>query len=575
MAKPWEKYQSKTDGPWSKYGKSEDSPAEKEYDYSNLPKDLVKGQVDALPMYGQMAGSMFGPIAAGAGQAAGASLRDGLYGVADLVQNPEKLKDELRLPTAEQVAGIANKSMQNFNEGVVMAGAGEVVDKGLQVAAPIVSAATKKVTGKISDKAKDGAQYFAARALGAERGSIKKLGQDKVDDAAQYALDNGLLTPLGSTDDVIARNAAKQAEGGKAMGKVYDKIDDAGASTFSPTAAADEVEKELGTFWRSALNKSSTNQFDNTLEAIRMRAGGSTGAIPLNEAQILKEELGKAANWKKASHLDITEKEQIARDAYRIVSKQIDDAVEAGAKALGSDDLLSQLQQGKRLYGNSKSAGVMLENKAAREAGNKPFPFGLTDTITGVGAAGYGSATGDWETAAGVMAAKKGLEKFGAQNAALALNKVSKALAPAAKGATQAPKVAQVAQGLAHSFKPKPEAPQMPLQKAAENQQQNEAGVDKWIQKGAEKLKGAGITPEVLKSVKESKSGQMLLIKAGDAKNPEALSAVVEQIKQTEEYKKNKPLSKSDFPRKITRGEFEAVVKNQMELDEAKSEGWA
>jgi hypothetical protein len=208
------------------------------------------------------------------------------------------------------------------------------------------------------------------------------------------------------------------------MGKAYDAIDEAGASTFSPLKVAEEFDDTLGNFYRSPINKGETRQLENTIESIMMRNADDASAIPLREAQLLKEELQKVANWK--NKLNVTDKERMARDAYGIVSRNIDDAVEQGGEAVNQAGLGETLKQGKSLFSNASTAGQLLENKFAREQGNNLL--GLTDAITGAGALGYGASTDDWGTAGAIMLGKKGLQKYGSQNSALALNKVSKML---------------------------------------------------------------------------------------------------------------------------------------------------
>jgi hypothetical protein len=124
----------------------------------------------------------------------------------------------------------------------------------------------------------------------------------------------------------------------------------------------------------------------------------------------------------------VSEKEKLAREAYGIVTKAIDDAVEQGAKAIGTDNILANLQKGKQLFGASKGAEELLTNKLAREQGNKLV--GLTDWAViggGAGAAPF-TAGGSIPASAAVYGAKKYGENFGAQQAALGLDKISKSL---------------------------------------------------------------------------------------------------------------------------------------------------
>lgn len=280
-----------------------------------------------------------------------------------------------------------------------------------------------KIASTVSQKTGDIADWLAAKALGAERGTIKKMGAEKVKGLGRYALEEGLLTPLSSTEDVIERNLAQKSLGGEKMGEVYKAIDEAKASTFNPLETAAKVEEELGGFYRSPIMRGETKQLENTLESILMRGDKP---LPITEAQKLKEELGRVANWK--NNLVVSEKEKMARQAYGIVSGEIDKAVEAGAKTVGSEDLLGTLKKGKELFGKATSAEELLTNKLAREQGNKMF--GITDWMA-MGAGGAASLITGGAAAiptAMMIGAKKLAEKYGAQSGALAADKISKAL---------------------------------------------------------------------------------------------------------------------------------------------------
>jgi hypothetical protein len=366
-------------------------------------KDLEKDTKDnpGVSLAANIGGSIVSPInkiTKGMSLAKGGAAIGGIYGLGG--------------SDADNLADLAKDTAIG---GAIGGTIGKVAD----VASPYIE---KGVTA-VGNAAKSGAERFGARALGAERGTIKSMGQDKVQQLGRYALDEGLLTPLGSTDDIISRNAAKQAEGAGKMNSVYSQIDEAGASTFNPLEVAGKVDEKIGGFYRSPINKGETAQLENTLESILTRGADN---IPLTEAQVLKEELGKVANWKNS--LNITDKEKMARDAYGIVNKAIDDAAQSGAEKIGVEGLKETLQQGKSLYGSSKGAEQLLENKLAREQGNKLI--GLTDWGV-LGAGGAATAMTGGAAAIPTLAlygAKKGAEKYGAQIGALSLDAFSKKL---------------------------------------------------------------------------------------------------------------------------------------------------
>lgn len=386
------------------------------------------------------------------------------------------------------VYGLGGSDADNLTDMAIDtskgAAMGGLIGKGVEKAAPMVERGIQK----IGDTAGDFAERFAARGLGAERGTIKKLGAAKVKAAGRQALDEGILSPLASTDDVIARNNAVLDKGGGMMDDVYSQIDDAGASTFNPLEVAGKVDEQIGGFYRTPINKGETTQLENTLESILMRGEGN---IPLKKAQALKEELQKVANWK--NNVNVTEKEKMAREAYRIVSQKIDEAAESGAKTIGKEGLEETLTQGKKLYGNAKTAEELLTNKSAREQGNNLF--GLTDTIMGGAGLAYGGTTGDWTTAGGVMLAKKGLQKYGAQNAALGLDKISKSLLKSPQMANLYQKNPAAFQKIVHELEQKAGLLSSPGQKALPRaaEDQDASNAKPVFEKGAilEKLQGS------------------------------------------------------------------------------------
>lgn len=382
----------------------DDSPQEQEWTWKQLGKTMT----EALPMAGAAVGGVVGapfggPIGAVGGAALGAGAGKSLENIIEAYGFNEP------------------KTMtQTFADPVLAAAEGATGEMGGQIAGKLVQSGLQSLSKPLSNQA----ERMAARALGAERGTIKKLGADKVQDLGRYALDENLLKPFSNTDDVIAANLAKRAEGGKMMGDVFETIDNANASTFNPLDVASKVDQELGGFYRDPLNKGVTNQLENTLESITMRGDKN---IPIQTAQDLKETLGRAANWK--SNVVVTEKEKLAREAYSIVNKAIDDAVETGAKSIGTDEILYNLKRGKSLYGASKGAEELLNNKLAREEGNKLI--GLTDWgVLGPGAAATVMTGGSAALpTAGILGAKKYAEKFGAQQGALGLDAAAKYLA--------------------------------------------------------------------------------------------------------------------------------------------------
>lgn len=311
----------------------------------------------------------------------------------------------------EEIASM--KALEDILTGAAFGGASSAAMQGLSNKIGNIK------SEDVQNSLKGIANSQAARALGAERGTIKKLGADQVDEIGRYALDNKLLTPFSNIDDVIARNEAVKNKAGQAMGDVFSQIDEAGASTFNPNVAAKRMENELGDFWRDPINRGEANQFDNILESIKNRGSND---ISLQDAQLLKEKIGKTANWK--NNLVVTDKEKMAREAYDLVNKYIDESADVASDLMGTQGLKDTLKGARKTYSGAKGAESLLENKQAREQGNKMF--GLTDSI--LGGAGLASAPitngSSIIPAASIVGGKKLLEKYGSQNAALGFDKL-------------------------------------------------------------------------------------------------------------------------------------------------------
>jgi len=119
-------------------------------------------------------------------------------------------------------------------------------------------------------------------------------------------------------------------------------------------------------------------------------------------------------------------KDPASEKAFYGARKELGRKVEQGLDDLGGGELVDQLRAANKEYGTSKQVTQMAEDRARRVAANKMF--GLTDTIAGGAATTYGAVTGDWQTAVGAMALKKGLDRAGTSTLAVAADKAAKFL---------------------------------------------------------------------------------------------------------------------------------------------------
>lgn len=384
----------------------------------------------------------------------------------------------------------------------------------------------------LAEKILKAAHKRAAKAMGWQKSHGNKFTQEQIDEAGKYALDNDLLeiNLWNNSGKMAEKNQKVMEKAGKGMSEVYDAIDEAGASKFNPVEVADEVDNQLGGFWRDPINKAEAKQFDNTIETILNRGNQSNPSanIPLNEAQALKKKLGKVANWKNS--VSVSDKEKMARDAYRVVSEQIDEAVEKGAKEIGNTTLLNDLTRAKKDYAAGKTAEELIEN-LIKKKGNRSI--GLMDIISmGAGAQAFGGPPG----AIAAFTVKKLSDTYGSKVAARALDKIGKTLMKTPSLARLANTKPTAFQAVVYRFAEKAESTGVNsakgLMKAAETELK---GKEKWTMDGLDTVSGfKGVdleNPEHTEKLLMTKKGEALLRKAARMKkNKRGMASLKKEI---------------------------------------------
>ena len=110
-------------------------------------------------------------------------------------------------------------------------------------------------------------------------------------------------------------------------------------------------------------------------------------------------------------------KEKAFYAARKAISQRVDDAM----KDLGGDEMLASLKSANQDYGIASQLERIAVDRTNRNAANKMF--GLTDHLTAVGGMSTMGPKG-----LGLVAAKKGLEKYGNQSLAVGANNISEVL---------------------------------------------------------------------------------------------------------------------------------------------------
>lgn len=425
------------------------------------------------------------------------------------------------LSNPEDIEGTINELQldQRAKNAVISALTGLGAEAGLK--------AIEKLSKPLADSIIDTARRRAAKALGAERATSRELGEEGILEVGEFALRNKasefpggkekrIISPslFDNTKKMAQRIEQSQSAAGKRMGEVYESLDEAGIKEFSPYQTALKIEEEVGDFWKSPINKAEQRQLENTIESVVMR--NPSGNISFREAQKLKEELGKVAKWN--NKINVTDKEQMARDAYGIVNRAIDEAVEKGSEKIKDPNLLNSLKEAKTLFSSTKKAEKLIENRLAREQGNKFF--GISDYMLGAGGA---PIMGPKVLA--LVGAKKVLDRYGSQGAAIALDNIGQQI-------SKIPNIANL-------FQKNPVAFQVAIYKilgGAKNSSPDTVKVsknDEWLLKGMTNLVNSGYSmneDEAVKILNSKKTAELLKMASSLDPNSEKINNIIEKI---------------------------------------------
>lgn len=174
--------------------------------------------------------------------------------------------------------------------------------------------------------------------------------------------------------------------------------------------------------------------FAPTAPARPARPGDIRNPMSPRGANDIKTELDKTINYARNPQT----RDPVAERAFSAARQKMSQVVDDSIESLGGPEMVSRLKKANKDYGFSRQVLNTSEDQLSRESANKYF--GLTDTIAGGAALGYGGVTNDWQGAGALLLTKKGLEKYGLQAGAVVLDKISKSLLKSPQLATLAQK---------------------------------------------------------------------------------------------------------------------------------------
>lgn len=171
-------------------------------------------------------------------------------------------------------------------------------------------------------------------------------------------------------------------------------------------------------------------------------------------------------------------KDPATEKAFYGARSRMAEKVEQGLDDLGGGEIVDNLRKANKEYSYSTRIAQQAQDRAERETANKMF--GLTDTIAAGAATTYGVATGDWKSSVAMLAAKKGIEKYGVTTLSVMADKIGKKL-------MQSPQMAQLATSnpkafgaMVYSLVERMEGSgSMALPRAADSKNQETAAIDK------------------------------------------------------------------------------------------------
>ncbi len=325
----------------------------------------------------------------------------------------------------------------------LMAGGGIGVALGLTTgpfAAGLKKLAKKYEAGTAKELFQGLADERAAKAIGFSKGQIKKLkdGQNTAEEIGNYLLNakipdaekgfKPVISATSSIEDILDNVKVLQANAGEALGTVYKQLDDRGLGTVDILSVQKRLQDKIGKDFTGEIFTSERNllqNFVNDLGAINYKTdinllntdpeaylkafkAGDVPPVTFEDVRKYMDRISDIAFPKGIMPGEPSPRQAVAKKVWLELRAAVDEGVDAAVAKTGDKTIKSTLAQARKEYSYSKDAERALKDKISSMAGNKLI--GLTDTITGVGAAAL-----DPLTIVPSILAKKTFESYGNQ----------------------------------------------------------------------------------------------------------------------------------------------------------------
>ncbi len=313
--------------------------------------------------------------------------------------------DALGRSEADLTKGEFGGAAKDTTRGAAVGAVAGAAAKGLSSAADNLLPALKKL-------ATEGGET----ALGLNTQSIKKMGVEKAEDVAEFALKgtkaldgDSIITPGSGTKAMWDKAVKVKDAAGSDVGSVLSKMDELTGPVPTPILQEihDEILSHQSKIARLApeMGDTAVQQYNKALSDFTALATDPKRPMTFKQLGEFKAAIGDIAY----KHGTALESKAAFQDAYHAVNNGLDKAVEAGSLQIKNPALSEAYKSGKKAYDMSLRAIDGLEGKAAKEAGGKWVGFG--DVMAG----GLGAQIGGPVGMAAGIAAKRVIEARGAQ----------------------------------------------------------------------------------------------------------------------------------------------------------------
>lgn len=395
------------------------------------PKSFVAGDVAGSVASSLVPGAAMAKLpAAGARIAASA----GLGGIEGFGRSESDTASGQLFDTAVGAAGGATG--QAIGEGI-----GAVVDKfrpranpGDLPAIPGQTASPANPAQGMIDRLDDFAEKRAVKQSGAMLGDFRALdNKGRLNETGRALLDNGVVTPLSSLEDISARAGKLVEEHGKKLVAVEDAIDsrfdqlltsNLRDSLVSPERVAVRMDAFLNELRADPFLKDLVPPLESKVQNL-MAMGKEP--ITFQQARRLKGSLDELIDWDKVG----TPGKELLKRLRGIFNNEIEQGVNAIAQQSSHPQAFNQWRASKKLFGIMKDVKEIADDKLFREEANRFIS--PSDYITAVGGGIAGTAASDDPTTGALSAVALGAlnhagRKYGSSLAATGANKLARGL---------------------------------------------------------------------------------------------------------------------------------------------------